>query len=64
MERQDVQPDGNPDRKQLTQEIIDEMNAQGFLEDFIDKETGEALLEIQYADRSMVCKIDTGKTAR
>ncbi|GAB6013651.1 hypothetical protein, partial [Viscerimonas tarda] len=49
------------DKEQLTQAIIDEMNAQGFLDGFRAEKTGEALLEIQYADETLVCKVDAGK---
>jgi glutamine synthetase len=52
------QSNNSQDKRELTQTIIDEMKAQGFLEDFIDKETGEALFEIQFSDRSMVCKVE------
>jgi hypothetical protein len=37
------------------------MKAQGFLDDFIDEETGEALMEIQFADETLVCRVDAGK---
>jgi hypothetical protein len=46
------------DKLELTQTIIDEMKVQGFLDDFIDEETGEALFEIQFADETLVCKVE------
>jgi hypothetical protein len=52
------QPDnGGQDKRELTQTIIDEMKAHGFLDEFTDKETGKALFEIQFSDRSMICKV-------
>jgi hypothetical protein len=51
-------PDNNQDKQQLTQTIIDEMKVQGFLDELIDKETREALFEIQFSNRSMICKIE------
>jgi hypothetical protein len=52
------QPDNSQDKYELTQTVIDEMKAQGFLDGFTDKETGEALFEIQFSDRSMICKVE------
>lgn len=49
---------------QLAQSIINEMQAQGFLDGFIDEKTGETMLEIQFADQSMVCKVDAGKSGQ
>jgi hypothetical protein len=56
--KQNSSQSGNgQDKRELTQTIIDEMKAQGFLDGFIDKETGEALFEIQFSDETLNCKV-------
>ena len=46
------------DNTQLMQTIIGEMKAQGFLDDFVDEETGKAILEMQFADETFVCNVE------
>ncbi|MDR2805876.1 MAG: hypothetical protein LBB85_09640 [Dysgonamonadaceae bacterium] len=53
------QSDNAQDKRALIQTIIDEMKAQGFLDEFTDKETGEALFEIQFSDETLTCRVDT-----
>jgi hypothetical protein len=50
-------PNDSQDKRELTQTILNDMKAQGFLDDFIDEETGEALLEIQFVDETIVCQV-------
>jgi ribosomal protein S8 len=45
-------------KEELLQAIINDMKQQGFLDDFTDEETGEALLEIQFSDETVVCKVE------
>ena len=45
------------DKEQLTQEIIDEMQAQSILGDLTDEKTGKVLFEIQFADETLVCEV-------
>ena len=52
------QSDNAQDKREPTQTIIDEMKAQGFLDEFMDNETGEARFEIQFSDQSLVCKVE------
>jgi len=51
-------PNDSQDKRELTQTILNDMKAQGFLDDFIDEETGKALLEIQFADETLICKVE------
>jgi hypothetical protein len=46
------------DDEQLSQSIINEMQAQGFLDGFIDEKTGEALVEIQFSGEKMNFRIE------
>jgi glutamine synthetase len=48
--------------KQLVQSIINEMRNQGFLDEFIDEETGETLLEIQFSNETWVYKMGDNET--
>jgi hypothetical protein len=52
------------DTEQLTQTIIDEMRAQGFLGDFTDKNTGATRLEIQFSDQTIVCNVNTNEAKK
>jgi hypothetical protein len=52
------QPDNSQDKHELTQTVINEMKTQGFLDELTDRETGEAMFEIQFSDRSMICKVE------
>ena len=53
-----------PDAEQLTQTIIDEMKAQGILDDFTDKDTGTTLLEIQFPGQTLVCNVNADETKK
>jgi hypothetical protein len=53
-----TQTNNSQDNKQLAQSIINEMRNQGFLDGLIDEETGEALLEIQFPDEVIICKVE------
>jgi hypothetical protein len=52
------QSDNARDKREPTQTIINEMKAQGFLDEFTDGKTGEARFEIRFSDRSMICKVE------
>lgn len=57
-EKQDFSQSGDcQNRRELTQTVIDEMKAQGFLDEFTDKDTGEALIEIQFSEEILNCKV-------
>jgi hypothetical protein len=57
-EQDSLQTDKGRDNNQQAQSIINEIQAQGFLDGFIDEKTGEVLVEIQFSGKKMICRIE------